>query len=580
MLKIFIKLFVYFSMLTFALFSSEKACADEIDEQLNNLEQSLLQNVVHSNVQLDELLAISSQLNNYQKVKLYTLKSISHILAGQYKKAITLLDKALLLEPNDEQLTKIYSYKITASIPLKRYGDAFSLLEKSLARVETFEDDGIKISAYVRLMNTYLDLEAYDEVIRLSEVIFNLNNGKDVQSQCYTMLLLAAAQSSLNTESYTKKLQLFDNAQVYCALNNLPLIKVMSIKGKGEVEFEFGRYQSAEAYFISALEGYQPFNFELEINNIHALLSEVYFHLQDYQQAILYADLVNELPNEPDNYEAKKQAYNVLSMIASKRGQFKEAYQYQVLAHAISVQLINDKKVRETAYQMAKFDSAEKTRELNKLVQDHQMVAKQRSIMNNEKSSSYMFSTVLSGTVAFLSLLLATAWMQRNQFRKQAQLDSLTGLLNRGTGQEQAENEFIQVQARGGEYCVLVMDLDLFKNINDSYGHATGDWVLKKIAEILTASLRDTDIACRMGGEEFAIFMPFTSKLLAIELAEKVRFEIEAINTRFSGHQFTVTASFGISELTEDDLSLDPLLNRADVELYKAKSQGRNKVCF
>ncbi|WP_158638101.1 GGDEF domain-containing protein [Shewanella donghaensis] len=567
------------SIFILAIFNSEKLCADEIDDKLDSLEQSLVQNVVHSNIQLDELLAISSQFNSNQQVKLYTLKSISHLLSGQYKKTIMLLDKALLFEPNDEQLTKIYSYKITASIALKRYGDAFGLLEKSLARVETFEDDNIKISAYVRLMNTYLDLEAYDEVTRLSEIVFDLNKGKDAQSQCYTMLLFAAAHSSLNIEPYEKKLQLYDDTKSYCKANNLPLIEAMSIKGKGVVEFKFGRFQTAEAYLLLALEGYQPFKFELEINNIHALLSEVYFNLQDYQQAILYANLVNELPNEPVNYEVKEQAYNVLSMIASKRGQFKEAYQYQVQAHAISVQLINDKKVRETAYQMAKFDSAEKSRELNKLVQDHEMVAKQRSIMNNEKSSSFMFSTVLSGTVAFLSLLLATAWMQRNQFRKQAQVDSLTGIFNRGTGQEQAENEFIQVQARGGEYSVLVMDLDFFKNINDSYGHATGDWVLKKVAEILTTESRDTDIVCRMGGEEFAIFMPFLPKATAVELAERIRSEIESMNTRFSGHEFAVTASFGVSEITSNDLSVDPLLKKADVELYRAKSEGRNKVC-
>lgn len=151
-------------------------------------------------------------------------------------------------------------------------------------------------------------------------------------------------------------------------------------------------------------------------------------------------------------------------------------------------------------------------------------------------------------------------------------------MFNRGAGIDKAENEFIKTLASGGTFSVVVIDLDWFKKINDSFGHATGDWALKKVADTINEYKRSTDIACRLGGEEFAIFMPNTDKMLANEVAENVCQAFANINTRYSGHQFTITASIGVSDKAEEDLSLDPIINRADTALYQAKSNGRNRV--
>ena len=86
------------------------------------------------------------------------------------------------------------------------------------------------------------------------------------------------------------------------------------------------------------------------------------------------------------------------------------------------------------------------------------------------------------------------------------------------------------------------------------------------------------DLACRFGGEEFALFLPNTDEADAIAMAEEYRGLIQSIETRFSGHNFDMTASFGVSTSSEDDLSLDPLLHRADIAMYHSKAQGRNCV--
>jgi len=124
----------------------------------------------------------------------------------------------------------------------------------------------------------------------------------------------------------------------------------------------------------------------------------------------------------------------------------------------------------------------------------------------------------------------------------------------------------------------MILDLDLFKSINDRFGHATGDWTLKKVTHVIQDIIRPTDIFCRMGGEEFVLYLPNTDEQTASVLAESIRSEIESINTKYSGHNFSISISIGISSLDEGDLSLDPLLSRADIALYESKRQGRNKV--
>ncbi|WP_167496034.1 GGDEF domain-containing protein [Shewanella polaris] len=564
-----------------ALFLSFAVNADstDYDNELDSIERSLQTDINIAIDKIDTILSSELSLTPQQHSRLYGLISAKYIYLGDFAKADEVLNKALSFNPRGELLTNIYLFKITANIGLSNYQEAFSLLEKNLARIDNYQDPRIKIQSYSRLMNVYLELGAYDEILRIAQLSLNLNQGKDPKYQCYLMLYHAVAHLKLT--HFDQAETLFKDTQLYCKDNGFPLIEIMSIKGHGNVLFDKGLYAEAEPFYLVALERYQKFKFEVEINEIQSYLSVIYFHLDDFQQAEMFAQLVNALPNKPSNMQVKKRVNEVLSLIAGKRGQFDKAYQFQVVASALDKQLLDEQKVKENAYQMARFDSVEKNRENTSLIQDHELLMKQKDLFMKEKSSSVMFSTLLVGLSVGLLLLLIAAWLQRNQFMKQAQRDGLTGILNRRAGQEIAENQFVQTQTLDEPFSVLLLDLDLFKHINDQYGHATGDWVLKKVTNMISDMLNPTDIFTRMGGEEFAIFMPKQTECVATEFAEYVRNAVANINTRFSGHEFTVTVSIGVSSVGKDDLSLDPLIHRADMALYHAKAIGRNCVaCY
>ena len=156
-----------------------------------------------------------------------------------------------------------------------------------------------------------------------------------------------------------------------------------------------------------------------------------------------------------------------------------------------------------------------------------------------------------------------------------AMRDSLTGLGNRRFFDEELELSLKDDTA----LCLLMCDLDRFKAINDKFGHAVGDMVLKQFADILNAAARRDDFAVRLGGEEFAIVMSGVSPIEAARLAEQVRRQLESKKWMLgSGTAIgTVTASFGVARRRAGDNAAD-LFKRADAALYRAKSDGRNRV--
>jgi diguanylate cyclase (GGDEF)-like protein len=157
----------------------------------------------------------------------------------------------------------------------------------------------------------------------------------------------------------------------------------------------------------------------------------------------------------------------------------------------------------------------------------------------------------------------------------------MTGLFNRRYFNEMAINLFSLVQKTNISMSIIILDIDDFKLINDTYGHFCGDEVICSIANLLKQSTRNSDICVRFGGEEFVVVLPNTSLENGVKIAEKIRQAIEKnvvyINTNQEIHY---TVSLGISEVGREDNSLEVALNKADVLLYEAKRLGKNQVKF
>jgi len=166
-------------------------------------------------------------------------------------------------------------------------------------------------------------------------------------------------------------------------------------------------------------------------------------------------------------------------------------------------------------------------------------------------------------------------FLLKHELKESAVKDPLTSLYNRRYMLEFLTKQFAFFARYKTEISILILDIDFFKSINDKLGHGVGDSVLEDFAGIILNEIRDTDIACRYGGEEFVLILSDTGKENAHLIAERIRTKIEKNN--FGPVSWTITASIGVSVIEDGD-DQQSIMERADSNLYKAKNSGRNKV--
>ena len=164
--------------------------------------------------------------------------------------------------------------------------------------------------------------------------------------------------------------------------------------------------------------------------------------------------------------------------------------------------------------------------------------------------------------------------------RKISRTDGLTGLFNRRFFDEALDGEINRAIRNDGNFTLIFFDLDNFKKLNDTQGHQAGDLTLKRVAEIMIVEKRTEDIACRYGGEELVLILPETKKVSALVIAERIRQKVEEAELEFEGNSFGVTLSGGVAAYPLDAQNIKSLIHAADIALYQAKENGRNRICL
>jgi diguanylate cyclase (GGDEF)-like protein len=196
-------------------------------------------------------------------------------------------------------------------------------------------------------------------------------------------------------------------------------------------------------------------------------------------------------------------------------------------------------------------------------------------------STTFTYLTVM-GVLAYLGMVLSSQITRHNHkasiLHNMATTDVLTGLLNRREFNRRIAEEVARAKRHKSSVTLALFDIDFFKKINDTYGHAAGDEILRELGELITVNIRSCDIAARYGGEEFALILPETSQAEAYELLERLRIMVEQQYFYLSYNPIQATVSIGIAQYDFMDSCAADLCERADKALYQAKRNGRNRV--
>jgi diguanylate cyclase (GGDEF)-like protein len=195
------------------------------------------------------------------------------------------------------------------------------------------------------------------------------------------------------------------------------------------------------------------------------------------------------------------------------------------------------------------------------------------------REEGHTFSQDELELVVLMSAHISLA-LENNRLYEISVLDGLTNIYNRRYLEQRLMEEVAYSRRYTKPLSVVLLDIDFFKRLNDTYGHQAGDHVLRKVAAILSEALREYDVVARYGGEEFAIVLPTTPKQKSATIAERLRLAICGEDFRFKDQDINCSISLGVACFPDDGQDADSLVASADKALYKAKDCGRNQVAL
>lgn len=348
---------------------------------------------------------------------------------------------------------------------------------------------------------------------------------------------------------------------------------------------DLARHWAAQGQAQRAIDMLESHLADVEATKYPRLIGEIHGLLAEYR---LMAGDINGAEQNARSALAKgaKDAYSlplvtahkVLYEVALRRGNLPGALaEYRAYAEADKARL-DEIKAREFAFQLSRNELQQKNQAIQLLSKQNEVLRLQQEVTKK----SAQLSNLLIGLLGFV-LVMGGYWafkVKRVQmrFRHLAQTDALTGICNRAHLRQQAEAALAQCSARGKPVGMLVFDLDNFKTINDRHGHATGDWVLERVAKAIGSACREGDLFGRLGGEEFGLVLPDRDTAATERMAEDCRAALAAIDTVAMGERFTITASFGCVDTDFAGYDYERLLALADEAMYSAKHGGRDCV--
>jgi diguanylate cyclase (GGDEF)-like protein len=315
-----------------------------------------------------------------------------------------------------------------------------------------------------------------------------------------------------------------------------------------------------------------------QTSQFEALLAQAYWRVGDMVRAQSFATAAVNTSIKGEYTEPLSMAYEMLYRIADRQGNFSEALAYHKKFMEADKGYLNDVSAKMLAYQIVKQEMQGKKVQLDVLNRQNQILQLQRDLDRKAVENGRLYIILLLTVLASIGFWLYRLKRSQLRFMQLARRDGLTGICNRQHFVEEAEQalRYAGKSARGAS--LILIDLDHFKLVNDTHGHAVGDQVLKRTVAVCRKYLHSCDVFGRLGGEEFGILLPETNPEKAFDRAEKIRQAIAATPVGHDMGEVQISASFGVASTVEAGYALHRLLGSADDALYQAKRGGRNRV--
>jgi diguanylate cyclase (GGDEF)-like protein len=514
----------------------------------------------------------STRLTQAQQAYLRYLKAWQLGYTGEYEAAVPAL-KAVIAEAIDPTLRFRAQISLVNDQALaSHYEEAYAGLNELLDSQAQVPDKDTRMLGFAVASLLYNQAGQYDLGLNFAERWLAEDNSGI--SACKAMYL------KLDALFRSGKLKV-DDAQVQEGINacrkiHEPLAENVIRSFVANLYIADGRVEDALRLLRENDAIVQQTHSARVTSEFHSILARCYLLLGDLAQAKQYAQSAIDKSIKKEFSKPLVDAYGVLYEVAKREGDISKALAYHEKFATADKGYLSDTTARTIAYQMVNQQLLDKKRQIDVLNERNQVLQLEGEVASKAAETERLYVALL--IVGLISIALWAYRTKRSQvrFQKIARRDGLTGIVNRQHFMDEAKAALKYCAKSTRDVSLILIDLDHFKAVNDTHGHAAGDSVLKQTVTTCQQYMRSVDLFGRLGGEEFGVLLPDCSLDTAMRRAEELRAAI-ADGVR-ADPEMAVSASFGATSTRESGYDLRQMLIDADSALYHAKRAGRNRV--
>jgi diguanylate cyclase (GGDEF)-like protein len=489
---------------------------------------------------------------------------------GRYEDALAAF-QAFLARVKDPTLqARARISLVNVQVNATHYEDAYATLDALLASADQIEDRTARFLSQTVAATLYGDAGQYDLALRYVDQALAYDNGD--RSTC-----IALTQKSA-TLARSGELRV-DDAAARAALdacNRIGDVLYSNLIRAYQAQALIEARRSGDALrLLQAHDAEMLGTHSAAATSLYrSLLARCHLLAGDFDKAREIALSAIDYGIKQAYSKSVADAYAVLYEAAKRQSHFENALDYHEKFSAADRAYLNDTTARTLAYQMVKQQVLDKKRQIDALNEKNQVLRLEGEVAAKAAETERLYVALLVFGLVSIALWAYRTKRSQVKFQKLARRDGLTGIVNRQHFMEEAKVRLQYCAKSSRDVSLILIDLDHFKAINDTYGHVAGDGVLRRTVDACQKHMRSIDLFGRLGGEEFGVLLPDCP----IETAARRAEELRAAIAGKTGSEIAASASFGVTSTRESGYDLRQMLIHADSALYHAKHAGRNRV--
>ncbi len=518
----------------------------------------------------DGKFVLSSEQHEY----LLYLQAWQIAYRGDFAKAIPLLNKvdAEAADPNLRFRANITAVNVLGIE--RQYEMAFSRLAKLLNQLPLVTDDVARLQGLVVAAQLYSAAGQYDLATTYADRLLRevpTKEGLCKGSYLKLEALYRRGAESLGDKQFKSGIDACIDAGDTLWVNGIRANMAAFQLQRGDVGTALKELRENQADVVRSR--YAPL-----IARFNVLIAKGYWKQGNAALARQFALAAVSSDVKDDSTESMVMAYQILYEVSKKQADMAAALGYHEKYMKAATGYLNEVSAKALAYQTVKQQVLAKKLQIDSLAKQNRILQLQQALSKKAVEASRLWIVLLLLLLGFIGFITYRIKRSQLRFMKLARRDGLTGIFNRQHFVSEAERQLQYCRKSLRDACLVLIDLDHFKAVNDTHGHAVGDRVLKRAVAACQAHLRSTDVFGRLGGEEFGIILPECALDQVLARVEQMRMAIATVSAGEEVPDIPISASFGVASVTNSGYELRQLMIDADDALYRAKREGRNRV--